>query len=83
MDRESGGVGLYALACDVCAGIGLGLVCYDRDVYVCARCLVIPGRLGAVDHWMPGRTLICVHRRADALAIKRGAGNSVLYQVGN
>jgi hypothetical protein len=58
-------------------------LCAERLLAVCDACLIVPGRLGSVDHKMPGGQTICAHRRKDALARKFGAGDSVLYQVGN
>jgi hypothetical protein len=67
--------------CDVCGGEYF-LGCRDRHVAVCAACLIYPGRLGALDHWMPGGLVICAHRRTDSLALEFGAGPTVLYQTG-
>jgi hypothetical protein len=65
--------------CDVCGGEYL-YTCPDRQVNLCAACIVAPGRLGKLEHRMPGSSVICAHRRAGALAIKFGAGPSQLYQ---
>jgi hypothetical protein len=68
-------------SCDVCDRETLALVvCDDRGVKVCPVLVTSPGRLGGMEHPMPGRQTICAHRRADSLAVKLGAGASVLYE---
>jgi hypothetical protein len=69
------------ISCDVCGGEYF-LTCPDRGVHLCAACIFWAGRLGAYEHPMPGRETICAHRRSDSLAVKLGAGPSVLYQTG-
>lgn len=66
--------------CDVCGGEYF-LTCPDRQLNLCAACVFWPGRLGAFDHLMPGSAVTCAHRRSDSLALKFGAGKSVLYQA--
>lgn len=42
----------------------------------------MPGRLGGLEHPMPGRQAICAHRRADSVAARISGQGTALYQVG-
>lgn len=68
-------------SCDLCGGEPW-FICEDRGLLLCADCVKTGGRLGAVEHDMPGGQTVCVHRRRDSLAVKFGAGYTVLYRKG-
>lgn len=70
------------LACDVCGKPAI-VTCDERQVNVCADCIEPAGRLGGLEHPMPGRQTICAHRRADSLAARLSGQKTALYQGGS
>lgn len=67
--------------CDLC-GAPAVVHCDERNVTICQGCLTMPGRLGGLEHPMPGRQTICAHRRADSVAARISGQGTALYQAG-
>jgi hypothetical protein len=51
-------------------------------VNLCPAELTADGRLGGLEHPMPGRQVICAHRHVDSLAARLSGQATALYQVG-
>jgi hypothetical protein len=66
--------------CDLC-GAPTIVHCDERNVNLCPGCIEPEGRLGGLEHPMPGRRSICAHRRADSLAARLSGQHTALYSL--
>jgi hypothetical protein len=67
--------------CSVCGEPAI-VTCDERGVNLCPSCITPAGRLGGLEHPMPGRETICAHRRADSLAARLSGRGTALYHAG-